>query len=204
MTTLRAENVSKQYGSRRVIEDITVAISTSTILSITGSNGSGKSTLMLMLAGVLRPDKGTISLDTASATVEREELPFHVGLVSPAMNIYGEFTPTELLELQAKLRGQRLDKEYSASVLDRVGLSSRKSDPVRTFSSGLRQRVLIALAICPRPTVLLLDEPSITLDEAGREIVEKEIQLQAQTGIVVVATNDDRERGWSTDNIHLS
>lgn len=204
MTTLIAENVSKKFGRRKVITDVSVSIETGTVLSITGSNGSGKSTLMMMLAGALRPDKGAVSLATTTSTYQREDIPFHVGLVSPAMNIYGEFTPLELLDLQAGLRGQKVADGYFEGVLRRVGLLDRSDDLVRTFSSGLRQRVLVALAVSPQPEVLLLDEPSITLDEAGREIVEQEIQLQSSSGIVVIATNDQREKAWSSENIHLS
>lgn len=204
MTTLTAEQISKRFGQRRVITDVSLSIESGTVLSITGSNGSGKSTLMMMLAGALRPDKGAVSLTTSTSTFQREDIPFHVGLVSPAMNIYGEFTPLELLDLQAGLRGLKGAADYYRDVLDRVGLRDRMNDHVRTFSSGLRQRVLVALAVSPQPEVLLLDEPSITLDEAGREIVENEIQLQSKTGIVVIATNDAREKAWSSENIHLS
>ena len=203
MIELVGKGLSKKYGRRTVLSDVAVTASSGSILSITGYNGSGKSTLMNILAGVVRADKGEVALTVNGTSVTREELPSRVGLVSPAMNIYGEFTPRELLALQSKLRGTTLSTEESNDVLTRVGLIDRADDLTRTFSSGLRQRVLIALAIAPKPAVLLLDEPSITLDDTGRSIVESEIKRQAENGIVVIATNDDRERAWATSNVHL-
>ena len=203
MITLVGKGLSKRFGARKVLADVSLEATTGTVVGITGFNGSGKSTLMNILAGVVRADAGVVQLDVEGSAISAEELPYHVGLVSPAMNIYGEFTPRELLDLQSSLRGTSLTEQGAKDILERVGLTDRANDLTRTFSSGLRQRVLIALAIAPEPAVLLLDEPSITLDDVGRTIVEREIDRQRSRGIVVVATNDEREKTWATTNVHL-
>lgn len=207
MITLTATNIHRAYGRRRVVNDLSLSLVGGERLGIIGPNGSGKSTLLRMLAGVLRPDEGTVTLAVDDRAIDREQIPQHVGLVAPYLNIYDEFTPVELLGLQADLRGVAKDfpADDARDLLQRVGLGDRMSDVVRTFSSGLRQRVLLALAVHLKPAVLLLDEATITLDDAGRTIVEREIMVQSERGgIVVIATNDERERQLCTRWIEMS
>lgn len=214
MITLTAQNISKSYGQRRVITDRSLVLSGGEQIGLIGPNGSGKSTMLRILAGLQRPDTGTLSLTVDGTTYDREAIPQHAGLVAPYLNVWDEFTPTELLRLQGKLRGmqernserakgRKGDEEYE-EVLERVGLIDRRNDAVRTFSSGLRQRCLLALAVHREPPVLYLDEPTITLDEVGKRVVEAEIASRsAQGGIVVIATNDERERQLCTRLIEL-
>ncbi len=207
MITLSATQISRAYGRRRVVTDLSLSLAGGERLGIIGANGSGKSTLLRILAGVLRPDTGTVSLTVDERLIDREQIPQHVGLVAPYLNIYDEFTPLELLKLQSELRGKSNahDVAEAQALLERVGLGDRMSDVVRTFSSGLRQRVLLALAVHLKPAMLLLDEATITLDDAGRSIVEHEVMMQSQRGgIVVIATNDQRERQLCTRWIEMS
>lgn len=207
MISLRADNISRSYGRRAVVSPCTIEVVGGERLGIIGPNGSGKSTLLRILAGVLRPDTGDVALHLNNSVIDRESLPQHVGLVAPYLNVYEEFTPMELLAMQGKLRGVSLGADADnrrRALLQRVGLGDRTDDAVRTFSSGLRQRVLLSLAVHLEPTVLFLDEPTITLDDAGRKIVEQEIATQSERGgIVVIATNDERERQLCTRWIEL-
>lgn len=207
MISLRADNISRSYGRRAVVSPRSIDVVGGERLGIIGPNGSGKSTLLRMLAGVLRPDTGDVTLQLNTVVIDRESLPQHVGLVAPYLNVYEEFTPMELLAMQGKLRGVAHDMDTDnrrRTLLQRVGLGDRADDAVRTFSSGLRQRVLLALAVHLEPAVLFLDEPTITLDDAGRKIVEQEIATQSERGgIVVIATNDERERQLCTRWIEL-
>lgn len=207
MISLRADNISRSYGRRAVVSSRTIEVVGGERLGIIGPNGSGKSTLLRILAGVLRPDTGDVTLHLNTSVIDRETLPQHVGLVAPYLNVYEEFTPMELLVMQGKLRAVSLGADADSrrrALLQRVGLGDRTDDAVRTFSSGLRQRVLLALAVHLEPAVLFLDEPTITLDDAGRKIVEQEIATQsARGGIVVIATNDERERQLCTRWIEL-
>ena len=163
-------------------------------LAITGSNGSGKTTLLRILAGVLTPRKGSITLEANGSPVEREERPLHVGLVAPYMNVYEGLTARENLEFLAETRvlenaGPRMD-----ALLREVGLGGRADDLVKTYSSGMKQRVKYAAALLAKPPLLLLDEPRANLDAAGLEMVDRVMaDQQEREGLVVVATNDPRE-----------
>lgn len=202
MNSLRAHQVSKGYGNRQVLRDISCELHSGSITAIIGSNGSGKSTLAKVLAGLLRPTSGSVTLTINGKCIDRELIPHYCGFVAPYLALYDEFTPLELLRMHGALHGKHLGSEICDDLLDRVGLLSRATSRVRTFSSGMRQRVALALALSHDPRLLILDEPSTTLDEQGRLILAREVERASSQGaIVIVATNDTRERELCTNVI---
>lgn len=202
---LVARGVCKQFGARTILRDVDLAVQTGECLGILGDNGSGKSTLIRMLAGVLTPDAGSVVASIHGSDIPYDELPRHVGLVAPYLRLYDEFTPAELMRLHARWHGSDVSSADIRSVLGRVELSSRCDDPIRTFSSGLQQRMAIALAVQLLPDILILDEPSITLDRRGRDVLEAEIMRARDRGaMVILATNDDRERQLCTAFYNVS
>lgn len=203
--TLTAAGLAKRFGTREILRGVDLAITGGECVGIVGDNGSGKSTLLRILAGVLTPDAGTVSLSIGDATIAHDELPQHVGYVAPYLRLYDEFTPVELLHFHARWHGLRADPAEVAAVLSRVGLADRMNDSIRTFSSGMQQRVTIAVAVHCNPDLLLLDEPSVTLDRRGRDVLEAEIaRIRAMGSIVVLATNDDRERSLCSSLCNVS
>ena len=194
MTELSASGLGKRFGRRVVFRDISLKVEGGTSVAITGHNGSGKSTLVRVLAGVLRPTKGTVSLSVDGKEVPGDLRPFRTGLVAPYLNLYSRFSPEENLRFIARARSLPNREERIAATLERVGLSDRGGDLVATFSSGMIQRVRLAAALIADPDVLILDEPTSNLDEAGHEVVRRAIDDACKAGrVVVVATNDARE-----------
>jgi ABC-type multidrug transport system ATPase subunit len=125
-------------------------------------------------------------------------------MVAPYLQVYDEFTPVELILLQRRMHGEHQDRDEVLQTLARVGLADRADEMVRTLSSGLRQRVILALAVHRNPAFLMLDEPTNTLDAEGRRIVEREVQMhQQRNGVVVIATNDDWEKQLCTHFIEF-
>lgn len=163
-------------------------------LAITGSNGAGKSTLLQILAGLLTPTAGSIRLQLGGEEVAQEARPLRVGFVAPYLNVYDEFSARENLAFIAQARRLPDAGDRIAAALARVGLGGREDDLVKTYSSGMRQRVRFAAALLPEPAVLLLDEPGSNLDEAGRDLVARMVAEQrAAGGIVALATNVEAE-----------
>jgi heme exporter protein A len=190
MPTLRATNVGQNFGSLLLFRRMSFEVRGSESLAITGSNGSGKSTLLQILSGVMTPKAGTVELETGGAVVDAAMRPLHTSLVAPYLSVYDDLTARENLEFLAEARGRRASSEPIADILRRVGLAGREDDRVRTFSSGMKQRVKYAAAMLPEPEVLLLDEPSANLDAAGIEMVHDVMDWQLDAGrILVVATN---------------
>jgi heme exporter protein A len=184
--TLRAEHLSKSFDRRWIFKDISFSIHAGQTLLITGHNGSGKSTLVKILCGVLAPSQGAVHIDGGPASPPRNLM----GFVSPYLEAYDEFSAQENLLLASHIRGVHLSVEYSRELLRRVSLSPTRTDPVRTFSSGMKQRLKYALSLAHRPRILLLDEPMANLDDEGIALVRELMDHHRTDGILVVATND--------------
>jgi heme exporter protein A len=116
-----------------------------------------------------------------------------LGLATPELSFYEEFTATENLVFAGETRGLASPARAAAEALERVGLSARADDRVSAYSSGMKQRLRIAFALLHQPPLLLLDEPGSHLDDAGRDVVRAVVAQQASRGLVLLATNDAQE-----------
>jgi heme exporter protein A len=188
--SLHVKNLRKDFNRKTVFSDMTFDLHGGESIAITGRNGSGKSTLVKILSGVLSPTSGSVILVCDGREIPSEERHQYVGFVSPYLQLYDEFSALENLTLCASLRGQRYDSSYGDELLGRVNLSSRRHDIVRTYSSGMKQRLKYAFALLHRPSVLILDEPAANLDAEGIEMVRNVMKMQSEKGILIIATND--------------
>ncbi len=191
---LSASSVSHRYGRRVLFSDLSLELENGSRTAIVGPNGSGKSTLLRILGGLLTPSSGTVQLKIGSRVIESSVRPVHVGLVAPYLNLYDGLSAAENLHFIRRMRGARIASKRVDALLEEVGLADRSADLVATFSSGMLQRLRLAAALLPDPEVLLLDEPSITLDDAGARILDRAVQQASDDGrIVVTATNVTEE-----------
>ncbi len=162
-------------------------------IAVTGANGAGKSTLLKLIAGLLRPSGGSLAVEvhgTPAAPAARRDV---VGYAAPDLQFYEELTAGENLAFVAGCRGLPDGGARVAECLGFVGLAERAHDRVAALSSGMRQRLRLAFAILHRPPLLLLDEPGSHLDDSGRALTERLVAEQRGRGLVVIATNDERE-----------
>jgi heme exporter protein A len=187
--TLTGTNLKKVFDHRTIFRDVSFSVQAGATLLITGRNGSGKSTLVKIITRVLSPTAGSVAL-RGGAAKETVPGPQSVGLVSPYLQLFEEFSAIENLELAMGLRGMTFDRGRAQVLLDRVGLARRKDDLVRTYSSGMKQRAKYAFALLHAPTVLVLDEPMANLDGEGIAVVRSVMNDHRAAGILVVATND--------------
>ena len=186
---IAGEGLRKEYNRRAVFRDVSFSASAGETLLITGRNGSGKSTLVKIICGVLTPGGGTISLMNGPEGPRREQRSL-IGLVSPYLQMFEEFSAMENLAIAMGIRGLPFDPARADALLERVAIFPRRHDPVRTYSSGMKQRAKYAFALIHTPPVLVLDEPMSILDGEGIAIVRTVMADQRRDGILVVATND--------------
>ena len=200
---LKLENVSKSFGTRRVLRNVCAEVRTGEALVVTGHNGSGKSTLLTLIAGLTRPDSGTIRFLANGDELPIDDRRRFMSLVAPDLTLYPELTALENLEFFARVRSLPWDAEAARRLLARVGLEGRGDDLTGTFSSGMRVRLKYAVALQSEPAVLLLDEPTAMLDTGGVQVVEQVIAEQRQRGVLVLATNDPQETRHGDLVLHL-
>lgn len=203
MLRLVAEKIGLRYGSRALFRDLSFAAEAGVPLAITGANGSGKSSLLRVLAGVRGPDAGRVFLERDGRAEPAHRLPRQVGFVAPYLQHYDALSGAENLRFlaQSYSLGAREAEARAEALLERVGLGGRGDDLLRTYSTGMRQRLRLAAALLHDPPVILLDEPSATLDAAGRSLVA-ELVADARR-VVVVATNEPDEAALCARRVAL-
>ena len=202
--SLSVESLSKVFNRRVIFEDVAFALMERQSIAITGKNGSGKSTLAKILCGLLSPSKGRIVCSIDGTTIDPAKMYQHVGLVSPYITMYEEFSGIENLIVFCRIRGLRANAmEDPESLLKTFGIYDRRNDEVRTYSSGMKQRLKYAAALLHRPEILVLDEPTANLDEEGIGVVRSTMRAQRESGILIIATNDKEDLEFSEKCIDL-
>jgi heme exporter protein A len=201
--TIDAVELEHLYAGRRGLAALSFALQAPGVVAITGPNGSGKSTLLRLLAGLLRPTAGRSLVTLAGREVPPPERRTVLGFASPELAFYEELSCLENLAFAAEARGLRDRETPALAALERVGLGARARDRVAALSSGMTQRLRLAFALLMEPPLLLLDEPGSHLDEEGRSLVERIVDEEARSGLVVIATNESREWGLAAQRIEL-
>jgi ABC-type multidrug transport system ATPase subunit len=161
---IRLEQIEKRYGGLFALRDVSLDVAEGEALALAGRNGSGKTTLLRIAARLVRPSVGAVRF-TWNGDVDCANP--RVGFVAHATMVYDELTAEENLLLFARLQGMDAPEKLVNNLLCEVGLGERGGSLVRTFSRGMRQRVVIARALLQRPQILLLDEPATGLDPEG-------------------------------------
>lgn len=190
--TFKSENIAKLYNRKVIFEKITFSLNDGSAFAITGKNGSGKSTLIKILCGVLSPSNGCVEFSIDGDLIPYPDFYPYIGLVSPYLNMYEEFTAEENLSFMSKVRN--LDTHWNKRaemLLHEFGIYEHRKKEVRYYSSGMKQRLKYCAALLHEPSLLVLDEPSSNLDQYGIEAVRKFMKIQKHQGILIFATNDN-------------
>lgn len=187
---VQAEHISKRFNRRAVFKDISFTVDAGEVFGITGRNGSGKSTLLRIVGGLLTPSGGGMQYTLGGAVVAPEQLHRYIGYVAPYLTLYEEFSAEENIALYARIRGLAFGHREAQDLLVRVGLPVDRRDPIRAFSSGMKQRMRLVFAVLHRPPLLLLDEPISNLDAEGVRTVYDIVTEYRSHGAVIIATND--------------
>lgn len=165
-------NLSKSYGSKSVLRDISVRIPKGEFVAVLGPNGAGKSTLLKILALISKPDSGQVNIGEQALVNSKGELKRKIGIISHSSFLYPELTAYENLQFYGRLYGIVNLEAQIIAVIKKVGLILALNEPVYTFSRGMLQRLSIARALIHNPEVILLDEPFTGLDQHGISLLQ--------------------------------
>jgi len=188
--SVSAVDLNMTFGRRLIFDKINFSFKENGIYGVSGPNGSGKSTLVKIIAGLLSPSKGRIVHKNSDREIIPEKLHNYIGFVSPYLVLYEEFSAWENLIYYAKIRGILLDRDIVTDLLNRFLLYKRRDDLIKTYSSGMKQRMKFVFALIHKPQLLILDEPTSNLDEDGKKSAYDIIKGEANKSIVIIASNE--------------
>jgi len=191
-----ADNIAKSYtGKIFIFKNFSFLLQPGEVIAVTGENGSGKSTLLKTIAGIINPSRGKITLKINDEVINQDEHNLHLGFVAPYLNLYEEFTPKEHFEIYSKFKGLKSDERRFAELMEQFNIQKHTNKEIRNFSSGMKQRMKYVLSLIGNPEVLMFDEPTSNLDNAGIEIIGNMIKAKSEEGCgIIIATNEDREK----------
>ncbi len=189
MVSITLNKAGKRFGRHWIIQDFSGTFLAGERIGIKGRNGSGKSTLLRLLCGQLTPSRGSIAFAVGGEEISAANRYQYVSWTGPYLEIIEELTIVEFLQFHFKLKpllpGLRI-----ADVPARLELDHVRNRKLSDCSSGMRQRVLLGSALYAATEVMLLDEPTVTLDEEAAEWFHRELNEFQQKRLVFVASND--------------
>ncbi|MEJ2543677.1 MAG: ABC transporter ATP-binding protein [Calditrichaceae bacterium] len=199
-----AESLSKNFSEFKIFTDISFKISSGQCLAITGRNGSGKTTLIRVLSHLIQPSAGKISLLENASIIRREDFYKYIGLVGPYLELYQDLTAQENLEFFARMKDLNNYENRIAYLMERIGLKGRENDLVKTYSSGMKQRLKYVFALLSEPEILFVDEPRSNLDEQGIQTIYEIFEEQKKSNLLILATNDSDDLQFADMRVDLN
>ena len=188
---ITTKHLSKRYGTKLAVDDLSFSVSAGEVLGFLGANGAGKSTTMRMIAGFLSPSAGEVSV--CGHDIEREPVAAKscIGYLPEGAPLYGEMTVGEFLDFVADIRGLSGEtrRRRRAEVIERLELEPVIGQVIETLSKGFRRRVGLAQALIHDPQVLILDEPTDGLDPNQKHEVRRLINELSKDKLVIVSTH---------------
>jgi ABC-type multidrug transport system ATPase subunit len=186
---LQLKNIGKKYHREWIFRSVDLQLASSSHWALLGGNGTGKSTLIKILSGYLTPTEGLIAWKQNDRSVEIQKVHQHVALCAPYQSPFSEFTLSENFDFFAQFKGMQ-NGLHATTFAQLLQLEHAIDKPLKSFSSGMLQRVKLGLAICSSAPLLLLDEPSSHLDHTSTQWYCDLLTNHMAQRTVVIATNE--------------
>jgi ABC-2 type transport system ATP-binding protein len=194
---IEVEGLTKFFGTKKVVDNLSMRVERGMIYGFLGPNGSGKTTTIRMLCGLLTPDSGRGTCLGYDILTQQHEIKPRVGYMTQRFSLYGDLTIRENLEFVARIYGLFDPREAARAALERLGLLDRADQLASELSGGWKQRLALGACTLPDPALLLLDEPTAGVDPKARRDFWDEIHRLAESGLTVLVSThymDEAER----------
>jgi len=195
-------NIAKRYLYDWVFRNFSGHFQAPTRYAILGSNGSGKSTFLKIISGHLSPTKGTIEFKKDGKLIDKDEVYRQLSFASPYIDLIEEFTLAETVRFHQQFK-PFIGNLQLVDFLKVIQLKSAKNKEIRFFSSGMKQRLKLGLAICSNTDLLLLDEPTATLDDKSVFWFHKLLEKYANNRLIIIASNEERDVVTCQERINI-
>lgn len=200
---INVQSVRKNYGAVKALRGVDLEVQSGQVFGLLGPNGAGKTTLIRLLVGAIKPGDGQLAVMGYDPVKEKRLMRRQIGYMPQSPALYSDLSPRENIRFfgRGHFTGD-LDKNVE-EVLALVGLDDRASDPVHTFSGGMRQRVSLACALVNKPQVLFLDEPTAGIDPKLREMFWEHFHRLAEDGTTVILSTHQMDDAVHCDHLAI-
>ena len=197
------QNIGRRFNRDWIFRGIDHTFTDNKTYAILGPNGSGKSTLLQVLNGSLAPSAGQLNYFYNDTEVEISEVYQHLSLAAPYLELIEEFTLSEVIDFHFKFKPYKsgIDKN---GVIELLAMESNKNKMIRYFSSGMKQRLKLALAFCSDTPMLMLDEPTSNLDTQGVDWYLSLVQKFAANRLTIICSNQEHEYSFCDERLSIS
>lgn len=197
------QQVGKRYKFEWIFKKMNYTFETGGRYAILGPNGAGKSTLLRILSGHLSPTKGKVTFKVADKMIRSSDVYTHISYAAPYIELIEELTLKEALAFHGKFKPFILDIKVD-EVMDIIHLpSSATNKEIRFFSSGMKQRVKLAISILTKSSLILLDEPTTNLDKQGMDWYISLVENYANARTLIVASNEERDYSFCDKSLNI-
>jgi ABC-2 type transport system ATP-binding protein len=187
---LEVEALKKSYGNLVAVDGVSLQAGVGEIVGLLGPNGAGKTTTVSMIAGLVRPDSGSVRIEGRPLTGDTDPIKRRIGLVPQDLALFDELTAQSNLQLFAALYDLEgaAAKRALGEALELVGLADRAHERVKNYSGGMKRRLNLAAALLHDPQILLLDEPTVGVDPQSRNAIFDNLEVLKQRGKTLLYT----------------
>ena len=201
MSTIEISNASKTIKGHTVLNNITITLKSPNVIGFKGINGSGKTMLMRLICGLITPTFGKVAID--GKLLKKEiSFPENLGLLLENPAFIDDYSAFDNLKLLASIKGITTDEKILKTI-ERVGLSNANKKKYKKYSLGMKQRLGIAAAIMEDPDIIILDEPTNSLDDDGVELVKKIVSEEKERGaLIIISCHDKSVLEFLSDEIY--
>ncbi len=199
---IHVEGLGKKYQNKWIFKNLSYDFEENKSYAIKGPNGSGKSTLLKILSGYLSPSRGQISFNTNQKSIPIDEVYQSISFTAPYIALMDRLTMEENIKLLLKFRKLK-NNISSTDLINLINLKKAKNKEIRYFSSGMMQRLKLAMSICSDTPVLLLDEPTSNLDDQGMEWYKSLVNEYRKDRITIVASNVNFDFDFCEEGLNL-
>jgi ABC-type multidrug transport system ATPase subunit len=200
---INLKNLGKRYNYEWIFRNLTYTLESGNAYAILGHNGSGKSTLLTVISGYNLQSEGSIHYQLHNTSIAPEKVYQHISITAPYLELVEEFTLTELLHFHTRFKPLR-GNVTNLELIDKMGLHKARNKFVKDFSSGMKQRLKLGLAIYADSQLLLLDEPTTNLDQEGINWYQEHIEQNKKNRLIVVGSNIKHEYSFCNQTILIT
>jgi len=203
MMKINLEHIGRRFNREWIFRDVNYVFESGISYAILGANGAGKSTILQVISGSLSSSEGIISYSNDGTLLNPENVFEHLSFAAPYLELIEEFTLTELIDFHFRFKKYRsgLNRDL---LIELIGLKHSEHKAIKNFSSGMKQRVKLALAFCSDTEMILLDEPSSNLDQQGLEWYLSLTEHYSSDRILIICSNQIQEYSFCKEQLNIA